>query len=90
MTTRRLVVKSYKRLIVKTAKLTGEHRERKNMIATLIGKTEYEKEKEKELYFYSNLEALMAEKGLSIAELSERTGVAQSTKLNGFYFGSPI
>lgn len=77
MTTKRLVVKSYKRLIVKTAKLTGEHRERKNMIATLIGKTEYEKEKE--LYFYSNLEALMAEKGLSIAELSERTGVAQST-----------
>jgi DNA-binding Xre family transcriptional regulator len=36
-------------------------------------------DKEKELYFYSNLEALMAEKGLSIAELSERTGVAQST-----------
>jgi len=35
--------------------------------------------KEKELYFYSNLEALMAEKGLSIAELSERTGLAQST-----------
>ena len=26
-------------------------------------------DKEKELYFYSNLEALMAEKGLSIAEL---------------------
>jgi hypothetical protein len=33
-------------------------------------------DKEKELYFYSNLEALMAEKGLSIAELSGRTGVA--------------
>ncbi|MDV2998252.1 MAG: hypothetical protein N4J56_007957 [Chroococcidiopsis sp. SAG 2025] len=35
--------------------------------------------KEKELYFYTNLEVLMAEKGLSIAELSERTSVAQST-----------
>ena len=38
-----------------------------------------EHQKEEELYFYSNLEALMAEKGLSITELSERTGVAQST-----------
>ena len=33
----------------------------------------------KELYFYSHLEALMAEKGLSISSLSEKTGVAQST-----------
>ena len=36
-------------------------------------------QKDKELYFYTNLETLMAEKGLSIAELSEQTGVAQST-----------
>jgi DNA-binding Xre family transcriptional regulator len=35
--------------------------------------------KEKELYFYTNLEILMAQKSLSIAELSEQTGVAQST-----------
>ena len=33
-----------------------------------MSKAEYQKEKE--LYFYTNLEALMAEKGLSIAELS--------------------
>jgi DNA-binding Xre family transcriptional regulator len=36
-------------------------------------------QKEKELYFYTNLEALMTLKGLSVAELSEQTGVAQST-----------
>ena len=35
--------------------------------------------KDKELYFYSHLEALMAEKSLSISSLSEKTGVAQST-----------
>ncbi len=33
----------------------------------------------KELYFYSHLEGLMAEKGLSISSLSEKSGVAQST-----------
>ncbi len=47
------------------------------MTEAVISKAEYQKEKE--LYFYTNLEALMAEKGLSIAELSEQTGVAQST-----------
>ena len=41
--------------------------------------SQVEHQKEEELYFYSNLEALMAEKGLSITELSEQTGVAQST-----------
>ena len=35
--------------------------------------------KDKELYFYTNLEILMSQKGLSIAALSEQTGVAQST-----------
>jgi predicted transcriptional regulator len=47
------------------------------MTAAVMRKAEHQKEKE--LYFYTNLEALMAEKGLSIAELSEQTGVAQST-----------
>jgi len=35
--------------------------------------------KDKELYFYSHLEALMAEQDLTISSLSEKTGVAQST-----------
>lgn len=47
------------------------------MTAALMSKAEHQKEKE--LYFYTNLEVLMASKGLSIAELSEQTGVAQST-----------
>lgn len=34
---------------------------------------------DKELYFYSNLAKLMANKGLDIASLSEKTGVSQST-----------
>ena len=38
-----------------------------------------EQHKDKELYFYSHLEALMAEKDLTISSLSEKTGVAQST-----------
>ncbi len=47
------------------------------MTAAMIAKAEHHKEKE--LYFYTNLEALMAEKGLSIAQLSDQTCVAQST-----------
>ncbi len=47
------------------------------MTAAMMSKAEHQKEKE--LYFYTNLEALMAEKGLSIAQLSDQTGVAQST-----------
>ena len=47
------------------------------MAAAVMSKAE--EQKEKELYFYTNLEALMTEKGLSIAELSEQTSVAQST-----------
>lgn len=35
--------------------------------------------KDKQLYFYSNLAKLMANKSLNIASLSEKTGVAQST-----------
>ncbi len=38
-----------------------------------------EQYKDKELYFYSHLETLMAEQDLSISSLSEKTGVAQST-----------
>ena len=34
---------------------------------------------DKELYFYSNLAKLMADKDLNIPSLSEKTGVAQST-----------
>lgn len=33
----------------------------------------------KKLYFYTNVEKFMIEKGLSIAELSEQSEVAQST-----------
>jgi len=33
----------------------------------------------KNLYFYTNVEKFMTEKGLSIAELSEQSEVAQST-----------
>ncbi len=47
------------------------------MATTVVSSTQ--NRKEKELYFYTNLEALMAQKGLSIAELSEQSGVAQST-----------
>ncbi len=36
-------------------------------------------DKDKDLYFYTNLEKYMEEKGLSIAELSEQSEVAQST-----------
>ena len=47
------------------------------MSAAVLNKIEHQKERD--LYFYTNLEALMARKGLSVAELSEKTGVAQST-----------
>ncbi len=47
------------------------------MASTAINPAAYQK-KEK-LYFYSNVEALMEEKDLSIPELSEQSGVAQST-----------
>jgi DNA-binding Xre family transcriptional regulator len=47
------------------------------MSTAVLNKIEYKKENN--LYFYTNLEALMAKKGLSVAELSEKTGVAQST-----------
>lgn len=41
--------------------------------------TKGDNHKQKELYFYSNVETLMSQKGLSIAQLSEQAGVAQST-----------
>ncbi len=47
------------------------------MSTAVLNKIEHQKEKD--LYFYTNLEALMGQKGLSVAELSENTGVAQST-----------
>jgi DNA-binding Xre family transcriptional regulator len=48
-----------------------------SMTTAVVSRAKHQKDKE--LYFYTNLETLMAEKGLSIAELSEQTGVAQST-----------
>ena len=45
----------------------------------IIMPTTEDSRKEKELYFYSNVQTLMIQKGLNIAQLSEQAGVAQST-----------
>ena len=45
----------------------------------IIMPTTEDSRKEKELYFYSNVQTLMSQKGLNIAQLSEQAGVAQST-----------
>jgi lambda repressor-like predicted transcriptional regulator len=68
-----------KRLISRNAKLivVEAYRESSRMTTAVASRTE--QQKQKELYFYSNLEALMEQKGLSVAELSEQAGVAQST-----------
>lgn len=47
------------------------------MTATAINKAK--PQEQKELYFYTNLKALMEEYGLNVTELSKKTGVTQAT-----------